>query len=490
MQGNTNGSKPTTADNLATDSEIQQIDSENGESPPPESKLSPSDMADKFHDAHGEDYLWCVDENSWYWFNDYYWQKDTKLLVRNHIREFAKRLFGKGAELCDIENQLKTLCAINSEDFDTDPWLIATPTFTIDLKAGHTDRAKMFVHESKLRKKLITMTTRADWSNQPPKRWLQFLEEAQPDPEIRECFRLVLGSCLVGVQYEHLFLFLYGPGGSGKSTALNTIVNVLGDYAVGLSDEFLRVRSTGKHDEGVARLEKKRFAVTQEVPGASMWNWNKINALTGNDTITADMKYKPVRDFKTQFLLAAFGNERLRLPRVDKSVSDRLRLIPFLNEPKFSDPKLIDDLENEMDRIFGWLLEACFDYLKLCLFSKELTGQRSSIPVPKALQNEIEEYLESEDMFHELVGDGENFPFYLDPDGYVGVQEAKGLARMRIPNIGPGRLEQVLGEHGIKQMKLHTWLNLKPNSNQKSGDTPNIRVYGGISHNQGYGNLY
>ena len=54
---------------------------------------------------------------------------------------------------------------------------------------------------------------------------------SRPIPELRAFLQRFIGYCLTGATTEHKFVFAYGTGANGKSTFINTISAILGDYA-------------------------------------------------------------------------------------------------------------------------------------------------------------------------------------------------------------------------------------------------------------------
>ena len=75
------------------------------------------------------------------------------------------------------------------------------------------------------------MTTCVAASETPHPVWTAFLERVAPDPELRAFLQRFCGYCCTGVTTEHEFVFAYGTGANGKSTFINTIAAILGDYA-------------------------------------------------------------------------------------------------------------------------------------------------------------------------------------------------------------------------------------------------------------------
>jgi putative DNA primase/helicase len=78
--------------------------------------------------------------------------------------------------------------------------------------------------------------------------WLTFLDEALGgDAEAIRFLQQWLGYSLTGITREQALLFVYGPGGSGKGTAINTVGNLMGDYAVNVGMETLTASRFDRH---------------------------------------------------------------------------------------------------------------------------------------------------------------------------------------------------------------------------------------------------
>jgi phage/plasmid-associated DNA primase len=70
-------------------------------------------------------------------------------------------------------------------------------------------------------------------------RFRKFLKEVQPDPEVRQFLRAWAGYCLTGLTDEHVFFYFQGDGRNGKTTFIELIAWVLGDYAHKIPTEML-----------------------------------------------------------------------------------------------------------------------------------------------------------------------------------------------------------------------------------------------------------
>jgi putative DNA primase/helicase len=73
------------------------------------------------------------------------------------------------------------------------------------------------------------------------------------------------GWAVTGDNSEQYMFILFGTGANGKSTFLNTVMNLLGDYAIATPTETF-MRKSGEHiTNDIARLRGTRFVTTTEV---------------------------------------------------------------------------------------------------------------------------------------------------------------------------------------------------------------------------------
>src|SRR6185312_13605294 len=113
--------------------------------------------------------------------------------------------------------------AATVEQWDSDPWLLNTPTGTIDLRSGtsRTHRCADY----------LTKVT-ADGPDGSCPLWMRFLDRVtHGDCEMQGFLQRMIGYCLTGSTREHALFFLYGTGANGKSVFLSAISALLGDYA-------------------------------------------------------------------------------------------------------------------------------------------------------------------------------------------------------------------------------------------------------------------
>ncbi len=68
-------------------------------------------------------------------------------------------------------------------------------------------------------------------SGTPHPKWTAFLDLIPAgDAELQAFLQRYIGYCCTGLTAEHAFVFAYGTGANGKSTFINTITRIFGDY--------------------------------------------------------------------------------------------------------------------------------------------------------------------------------------------------------------------------------------------------------------------
>jgi len=174
----------------------------------------------------------CRSWGKWLVWSGTHWQIDEVGEVIEQIRiclrevdmpDFRRRwITVKNTELL-AQNEPNLRSVTNS--WDQNPWLLATPNGTIDLKTG---KLRISYQED-----MITKITSVSPIRSRPNLWLKFLNEATlGDQEYISYLQRICGYCLTGSIKEEALFFLYGQGGNGKGTFLNTLTSILGDYSV------------------------------------------------------------------------------------------------------------------------------------------------------------------------------------------------------------------------------------------------------------------
>ena len=203
-------------------------------------------------------------------------------------------------------------------------------------------------------------------------RWEKFINEVtQNDKDKSDFLQRALGYSMLGMSNEECMFILHGKTTrNGKSTLLNTIEYMLGDYAkvapVGMICRGDRQKDAEAASPTLAGLKGKRFVTMSESNEYGKLDEEKIKQLTGGEEISARALYQSAITFKPQFTLWLSCND---LPMVtDKSLfaSERIKVIEFNRHfsPKEQDTHLKDELTSPeaMSGIFMWLVRGYIRY--------------------------------------------------------------------------------------------------------------------------------
>ena len=254
-------------------------------------------------------------------------------------------------------------------DFDAEPFILNVQNGIVDLKTG-----VLYPHD---RAAMCTRITRAEYRPEligKESLWARTVAQIIPDEEERAYLQKWAGYLLTGSTREEKFLFLYGRGGSGKGTFINTIARMLGDYADTVDIEvFLSSRNDG-HGGGanaspeIAKLAGIRTATANETPIGRRMNEAKIKTMTGRDDITARFLYGQQFTFSPAVKFVLSSNY---VPAVhdasDEGIRRRLVIAPFMQDyGEDRDDTLKDRLhtKDEFAACLAWCVDGCLKWQK------------------------------------------------------------------------------------------------------------------------------
>lgn len=288
---------------------------------------------------------------------------------------------------------LMTLAATEPEitatldTFDADPWLFNLENGTLDLKTG-----RLLPHQ---RDDLISKLAPVEYDHKAKaKRWNKFLLEIMDgDAELVAFLQRAVGYSLTGSTREQCLFFCYGQGSNGKSTFLEIVRALLGDYAQQADfTTFLARKSEGPRND-LARMRGARLVTATEAHGDRGFDETVLKQLTGGDTIVARKLYEEFFEFSPTHKLFLAANHKPLVKEQTEAFWRRIRLIPFTVTfaAEQRDQKLPVRLANELPGILNWALEGC------------LAWQADGLSEPRAVQRATQSYREENDLLGEFV---------------------------------------------------------------------------------------
>lgn len=235
----------------------------------------------------------------------------------------------------------------------------------------------------------------------------EFMEQIQPDREVREYMWYVISTVLEKVNREEKFYIFTGGGRNGKSKLVELINNSIGEYGCTLPIALI-TRKRGESSKAtpeIMKLASKRLAILKEPDtgmGDNQLNMGIIKDLTGNDKISARNLHENEQEIKVDATMILMCNVLPDVASTDDGTWDRLRVINFpthfVTNPKAPNEKLIDKtLSNKIKRwssvFMTMLIEKYNEYKARGYIIKE----------PKSVLAETDKYRERNDIFREFA---------------------------------------------------------------------------------------
>ncbi|MBQ3887653.1 MAG: DNA primase [Clostridia bacterium] len=253
----------------------------------------------------------------------------------------------------NIEQEVQHYVALSHVVFDRNRELLNTASGVIDL----TD----FSLRDSTPKDYFTKSIAAhyDVSAKCPL-WEKFLHEIfANDADMIRYIQKAVGYSLTGSTQEQCAFLLIGDGCNGKSTFLDIIRQLFGDYASNIQAESLMIRNNNNGiNSDIARLRGARLVTSAEPNEGLRLNEGLIKQLTGGDIVTARKLYGDEFEFKPEFKLWMAANHKPVIRGNDHGIWRRMHIVPFsVQIPKEKiDKTLTDKLLTELDGIFQWAL--------------------------------------------------------------------------------------------------------------------------------------
>lgn len=152
-----------------------------------------------------------------------------------------------------------------------------------------------------------------------------------------EYVQRLLGQSITG-HYSTTFPILHGNGSNGKSTIINTMIDILGgDYAMQGPPGFLMEKKFESHPTEIADLYGKRFVSISETKSGGKMDVSLAKMATGGERLRAHKMRKDNFEFEATFTLFLSTNHRPRITDTDDGIWRRVALIPFT--AKFWNPE-------------------------------------------------------------------------------------------------------------------------------------------------------
>ncbi|WP_062008926.1 DNA primase family protein [Arthrobacter alpinus] len=340
--------------------------------------------------------------------------------------------------------------AVQASELDADPYVLNTPTGSLDLKTF-----ELRPHDPA---DCLTKITRgAHDKSACSVRWEAFLERILPDAEVRAYVQRVFGLSLVGKQLEHILLVAIGTGRNGKGVAYESVGYSFGDYTHFAPSTLFEQTKANVNGASPALFDLRgaRFVALSETEKTARIASSLLKSLTGGDPVTARKLYGDPVTFLPSWLILLVTNHLPTFPANDPAVFERVRVVPFdVYIPEGDrDRQLTAKLEEEADGILTWAAQGLADYWEggLCepdavkLATSNYAADQDNVsrfmevmctdaPVhggstTKELHDAYAEWAIAEGIFREHRLGRTDFGRALDKLGFAAVKKSRGMVR-------------------------------------------------------------
>lgn len=370
-------------------------------------------FADIFKDKH----RYCSTRKDFMLFDGKRWIDDLEgLSARKSAKELSDALIryavtvdtdGKYLKavtpLCNLRNRnnmlqdSRDLSYFTNEQLDVNDYILNVQNGTLDLSG---DKPIFMEHSPDM---LLSKICNVNY--EPSAKcevWEKFINEImQNDKSKIEYLQKIAGLSLTGNTSEETAFILYGSTTrNGKSTFCETLIYLLGDYALTMRPETLATKQNTDSRQAngdVARLCGCRFVNASEPPKRMLFDTALLKSLLGRDSITARFLHQREFEFIPKFKLVINTNY---LPVItDDTIfsSGRLNVVSFDRhfEPHEQDKHLKDKLrrKEELSGILNWCLEG------LRLYRKD------GLKAPEAVQKATNAYRADSDKIGNFINE-------------------------------------------------------------------------------------
>lgn len=354
---------------------------------------------------HGADLHYCYAWKRWLVWDGRRWKIDDTGELQRRAKDTVISIYAEAPQIQDAETRkavarwaqysesaprLRAMIQlaesepgipITPERLDTDLMLLNVLNGTLDLRTG-----KLLPHR---REQLITKVVPVKYDAKAQSApWEAFLDQIMHgNKDLIRFLQKATGYALTGDTSEQAIFILYGTGANGKSTFLQTVSAVFGDYARQTPIQTLLARRGNNIPNDVARLDGARLVTAAEAEHGQRLAESLVKQMTGGDRIAARFLHAEWFEFDPTFKIFVATNHRPQIRGTDHAIWRRIHLIPFtktIPEGR-QDKKLADKLRGELPGVLRWAVEGC------------LAWQRNGLGAPPLVRSATDAYREEMD---------------------------------------------------------------------------------------------
>lgn len=366
--------------------------------------------AERFVDQWGHIVRFNVDKQKWLvWLNGRWDDSDQSIvtpMIKRTIRsiaidnEKADAIFwARASESSRAIRSMMTLAQnergipVSENNLDQHLYYVNCPNGVVDMRSGELLEPKPEF--------LCTKVTRAKYNPEAScPVFMKFIKETfMGDDGLINFVQRWIGYSLTADVSAQTFAMFYGIGANGKSTLVETIQRIAGDYVKTAPPEtFVQKHNGGGIPNDIAALRGARMVLTTETEANARLAEAKVKSMTGGDRVSARYMRGEFFEFSPTWKITISTNHRPRISGGDYGIWRRVVLVPFSNivTPDKQDPLLQNKLMDEAEGILSWCVKGAVAWYTS-------GGGRIGLQVPEVVYAETQEYREDEDIVGRFI---------------------------------------------------------------------------------------
>jgi putative DNA primase/helicase len=321
--------------------------------------------------------------------------KDTKTKPKKKEKTYAESLYLHGRK-SEESARLKAMVSIatvqpsvwvHPDRLDSEPFMLNVRNGIIDLETNELlphNRDFLFTH---------CVDIPHDPTAKCPQ-WQQFLMEIfDGDLELIKYIWKAVGYSLTASVREEVFFFMHGSGRNGKTTFINILQALLGEYARMTSGDTLMAKKYDGIGNDIAKLKGARLITSPEIEQGKELNESKLKDLTSPGKIQARFMFAEFFEFVPTGKIWMYGNHEPDINGTDDGIWRRMVPIPFnVTIPlEKKDDRLGEKLIAELPGILYWAVRGC------------VAWQKEGLGKSVAIEEKAREYRESLDVIGQFI---------------------------------------------------------------------------------------
>ena len=293
-------------------------------------------------------------------------QMKLNLAVAEALKKWAQKSEMKSAIEAAV-GLAKKMLAVNEDQIDRNPWLLNCTNGTVDLRTGDLKPHDPLDFITKLVPLAYDPAVRSEaWDTVVAR---VTLEEGMATRPLARFLQRWFGYCATGSTREQGFVVHFGQGSNGKSTILDTVAEVLGDYAATSAPGLLVGNGRDRHPTEIADLFGRRMVTAHETGEGGHLKEDTVKQLTGSDKVKARFMRADFFEFDPTHKLQLLTNYKPVIKGQDNGIWRRVLLMPYLarfgsaeevnaGRAHFvKDTRIAERLKAEIQGVLTWVVE-------------------------------------------------------------------------------------------------------------------------------------